>query len=67
MNLTFCFGVLWLIARVISETESTAYLKIRLDKKPLRGVERSTIKLGREVTNGAFPLPQTIIPKQLEK
>ena len=55
MNLTFCFGVLWLTARVISETERTAHLEIRLDKKTLRGVERLMIKLGREVTNGAFP------------
>ena len=65
MNLTFCFGVLWLTARVISETGSTAHLEIRLDeKKTLRVVVRLMIKLGREVTNGAFPLPQTILLKQ---
>ena len=28
MNLTFCFGVVWLTARVISETESTKHAVI---------------------------------------
>lgn len=40
MNLTFCFGLLWLTARGIGGTESTAYLEI----KALRGVERLMIK-----------------------